>query len=320
MSEATKIWLITAASLVLTGCIICGVVMTMLGWDFTKLSTDRYETNKHETDENFSEISINTDTADILFTPSENEKCSVICYESQNAKHAIEVKDGTLSINVVNTKKWYEYIGINFGHSKITVCLPEKEYSSLIIKESTGDIEIPNDFKFEDIDISLSTGDVKCYASAIKTIKIKTTTGNIGIDSISADSIDLSVSTGNVTAAGITCEGDIEIGVSTGKTHLTNIVCQSVISSGSTGDISLKNVIAAEKISVKRSTGDVKLEASDAAEIFIETETGDVKGSLLTKKVFIVKTDTGRIDVPNSITGGRCEITTDTGDINITVK
>ena len=45
MSKITKIWLIIAASFVLIGCIIFGGVMTMLKWDFTKLSTDKYETN-----------------------------------------------------------------------------------------------------------------------------------------------------------------------------------------------------------------------------------------------------------------------------------
>ena len=89
--------------------------------------------------------------------------------------------------------------------------------------------------------------------------------------------------------------------------------------SKSSGDISLKNVISTEKISVERSTGDVTLDRSDAAELFIMTSTGDVEGSLLTNKVFITKTDTGRIDVPNSIIGGRCEITTDTGDIKISI-
>ena len=51
-----------------------------------------------------------------------------------------------------------------------------------------------------------------------------------------------------------------------------------------------------------------------------KTYTGDVEGSVLTDKVFIVRTDTGRIDVPKSITGGRCEITTETGNIKISVS
>jgi hypothetical protein len=38
---------------------------------------------------------------------------------------------------------------------------------------------------------------------------------------------------------------------------------------------------------------------------------------LLSEKVFITKSDTGRIDVPETVTGGKCKITTDTGSIRI---
>ena len=53
--------------------------------------------------------------------------------------------------------------------------------------------------------------------------------------------------------------------------------------------------------------------------MFVETDTGDVTGSLLSDKVFITKSDTGSIDVPKTVTGGKCEITTDTGDIKIEI-
>ena len=101
---------------------------------------------------------------------------------------------------------------------------------------------------------------------------------------------------------------------------MTDIECKNVISSGNTGDISLKNVNAAEKISIERSTGDVRFDGCDAAEIFVKTDTGDVAGTLLSDKVFIVETDTGSVDVPKTVTGGQCEITTSTGDINISIK
>ena len=40
----------------------------------------------------------------------------------------------------------------------------------------------------------------------------------------------------------------------------------------------------------------------------------------LSDKVFLTETDTGKVDVPKSITGGRCEITTDSGDITVEVS
>ena len=92
------------------------------------------------------------------------------------------------------------------------------------------------------------------------------------------------------------------------------------MSDGSTGDLVLKNVIASEKFSIERSTGDVKFEAADASEIFVETSTGDVCGSLMSEKFFITESDTGSSDVPQTLSGGKCEVKTSTGDIKITVE
>ena len=320
MSKIAKTLIIIAVALVLVGSIIFCVMMAAVKWDFSKLGTVKYESNTYEVNEEFSNISLDTDTEDIFFVPSDDGKCKVVCYESENLKHSVTVKDGALTVSLIDTRKWYEHIGFGFGNSKITVYLPDSEYSALKIEESTGDIEIPAYFKFRSIDISVSTGDVKCYVAEADTVKIAASTGNISVQNTSSGLIDLSLSTGNVSISGVTCSGDIKVALSTGKTQLTNITCKNVISSASTGDIYLKNVIASEKFSIERDTGDVNFDDSDAAEIFVETDTGDVRGSLLTEKVFITKTDTGSIDVPKSTSGGICEITTDTGNIRITVK
>ena len=81
----------------------------------------------------------------------------------------------------------------------------------------------------------------------------------------------------------------------------------------------MKNVIASEKFFIERDTGDIELEGIDAAEISIKTSTGDVEGWVLSEKVFIPKSSTGDIDVPKTVNGGRCEITTSTGDIEISI-
>ena len=277
----TKTWLIIAACLVLIGCILFGGVMQMLKWDFTELTTVKYETNRYELQEEYKNISIVTDTANVELVPSENQTTSVVCYEQENLKHSVTVKDGTLAIEIDDTRKWYEHIGIHFGTPKLTVYIPKEELGTLCVKASTGDICVEN---------------------------------------MSAGTLDLSVSTGRITVTNVTCQVDANIRVSTGKTVLTDLQCKNLTSIGNTGSMVLKQVIAKEKLSVQRSTGDIKLEGCDAAELFLETDTGDVVGSLLTEKVFIAHTDTGKVAVPKTVTGGRCEITTDTGDIKITIS
>ena len=320
MRTSTKILIIAAISLILVGSMIFGCVMLMLNWDITKLSTDKYETNEHEISESFSSISVVTETASIVFLPSDNEKCSVVCYEEEKVKHSVSVKDDTLTVEAVNTKKWYEHIGINIGSPKITVYLPLSEYRDLYVKTNTGAVEIPKDFTFENIEITENTGSVKCYASASDSLKIKTTTGSIRIEGVSANYIDLSVSTGKVTLSDTVCAGDVRVNVSTGNAELSGVSCKNLTSNGRTGGISLINVIATEKISVERSTGSVKFSRSDASDILVKTDTGNVSGSLLSEKVFITSTDTGRIDVPKTASGGRCEISTDTGNIIISIE
>ncbi len=294
----TKIWLIIATVFVVVGIIVFVGAMNMFNWDFTKLSTTKYEENSYEITENFKNISIESDTSDILFLPA--EKCTVQCFEQKNVKYLVEVKDDTLTIKIQDTRKWYEYIGINFQVAKLTVMLPQEEYDKLSIKSETGKVTISEKFAFDSIDITASTGDVF-------------------LEKASSENIGISVSTGKVKVSNVEC-GNIKINVSTGKTEITNTKCKNIESKGSTGAVELKNVIAAENIFVERSTGDVKFEKSDANEIFINTDTGEVKGTLLSDKVFIAKTSTGHIDVPKTTTGGRCEITTSTGDIRIKIE
>lgn len=319
MRKATKVWLIVAGSLVLVGCIIFAVVMSTLGWDFTKLSTVKYETNTYEIGEAFSDISISTDTADIIFALSDDEKCRVECYEEETAKHSVTVEEDALVVKVNDQKSWYDYIGFYFGSPKITVYLPKAEYNSLHIDESTGNIEIPKDYSFGNVNVSLSTGDVDFCAAASKSVKIKINTGDIRVENTSAGSLDLSATTGKVTVSDVSCEGKIAVGVSTGKAYLTDVACENVISSGSTGNISLNNVIAANKFVIERSTGDVKFSDCDAADIYVKTSTGDVVGNFLSDKVFITDTHTGNVNVPKTLNGGRCEIDTNTGDIEIKI-
>lgn len=320
MSKRTKIWLIVASSLVLTGCVIFAIFMSTVNWDFTKLSTVVYETNEYVIFEDFTNITIKTNTADILFLPSKNTSATVVCNEEINMKHTVSVADNELSIEVYNTKKWYEHIGINFGTPSITVYLPQAEYRTLFIKANTGEVNLPNNFTFDSILITTSTGSVENRASASELISIKTSTGKIVTENITAKHLDLSVSTGNIEISNITCSNDVKISVSTGKSNVTDITCKNFLTDGDTGDIYLRNVVASGRFDIARSTGDVTLNECDANKIYIETDTGDVFGTLLSEKVFITSTSTGEINVPNSTIGDKCEIITDTGDITISVK
>lgn len=317
MSKATKIWIIIAFILILIGGILFVGIMMHLNWDFNKISTDDYETNTHAIDEEFENILIETNTADIEFIKDSDAK--VTCFEAKNENHTVIVENQTLKIKIENKKKWYEYISLNFRSPKITLSIPEGEYIDLAIQSDTGNTIIPNYFYFKNIEIEKSTGSVDCKASAESLAKIKTSTGSISIENASIGALDLSTSTGNISVKNTNCNTVLKADVSTGKIELDHIQCSTLSSDGSTGDIKIKNVVASGNFAIRRDTGDIYFDHADAGEINIETDTGDIGGTLLSEKIFIVETDTGKIDVPKSTIGGECQITTDTGDITLSI-
>ncbi|MBE7085283.1 MAG: DUF4097 domain-containing protein [Clostridiales bacterium] len=292
------LWLIIATVFLILGSGIFVIVMSVNSWDFTKIGGHNYQTNTHEITMDFNDISIDTDTADIVFCASNDEMCKVVCYEVEKAKHSVEVKEGTLIVKVVDERKFYDKI-FGFGRTSLTIYLPKTAYQTLSIKDSTGDITVHKELSFQTTEIQTTTGDVKYYANTATSLKIKTTTGDIRVESITAGLVGLTVSTGEI--------------------DVNDISCAEFTSEGSTGDIELENVLVTATLSIVRDTGDVEFTACDAGEIVIETDTGDVEGTLLSDKIFITETDTGRIDVPKTTTGGRCQITTDTGDIKIKI-
>ncbi len=300
MNKRVRIWLMIAAALLLLGAMAFAGAMTILGWDFSTITTIRYQSKLHNITENFQNISIECDTANVIFLPSKNQECQVGCYEQKNATHTVTVNGDDLIIKIEDKRKWYEHIGIFIDRPIVALYLPESTYGALKINSDTGDVTISKNFTFQSIDISKDTGDITNLASATDEVKLKTSTGDISLKSITAKSLDLTVSTGDIS--------------------VFDVKCQTLLSKGNTGDISLQNVIAEGKFSIERSTGDVKFKKCDAPEIFVTTDTGDVTGSLQSEKIFFAQSDTGRIDVPKTIHGGRCEIISDTGNIKINIE
>lgn len=314
MKSAVKIWIIIASVLVIVGVAVFSVALSINGGFEMK----KYLTKTYDKLDNFNEIYINATTADINFIKSTDEKAKVVCYEDEKEPHILQVKGGILSIEVQNNKKWYDYISFGFRSPNITVYLPSGEYGALSVKGSTGTVSINKDFTFSTVEVTGSTGDVNCYASANE-IKIHLSTGDIEVEGVTAKNLDLEVSTGEIEVENATIENDVNIKFSTNEVNLERVTAKNLTINGRTGDIDLNNVVLTGKMNITASTGDVHFFRCDAGEIKVDISTGDVKGSLLSSKIFMVDTSTGKKLVPKTTEGGICEITTSTGDIIITI-
>lgn len=321
MSRAAIVWLVVGISLVLVGGLIFVSVMMGLGWRFDDMSTVDYETNEHIIEEAFDNISILTETALVKLLPSTDGSCRVVCEEVERAWHRVYVKDGTLSVEIDDTRAWYENIGIDIGRTSVTVYLPAGAFGSLDVESTTGDITIRKDFSFAKATVESTTGKLEFYATVKDELEAKTTTGDMRIGYISVGDMSISSTTGDIIITSVSCLGDIYADVTSGEMKIENTTAKSIVSRGSTGDLMLKGVRASYGITLERSTGDVMLDEVNASvRLWIKTTTGSVRGTLLDKKIFIIETTTGSVSVPKTSSGATCEITTTTGDIKIEIE
>ena len=312
-----KGFLIAAVILVVAGTLIFSAAIFVSGFDLSKTSAATYETKTYSPAEGFERIEIRTGEADVTFKPSGNGLARVDCLEHEKVRHTVLVEDGTLKVLVSDERAWYDHLTLFSSRPSVTVYLPSDRFTALTVTTDTGDVSVPAAFTFGNAEIASDTGKVSFDASVDGNLKIKTKTGDVRLEGVRAGLIDLSTSTGKIDGGNVTCEWTFSVKVSTGKTVLTDVTCRSLISTGSTGDLTLKNTTATNDLNLKRDTGDVRFEACDAGQITVVTSTGDVSGTFRSEKTFAVKTSTGKVRVPDSASGGRCGITTSTGDITI---
>ena len=320
MHKKTKGWLIAAVLMIIAGLFLFwGVVMTTDG-GFGRPIKDRITTQTYPVIDSFRDIYIEADTEDVslMYFPSSDDTVEVICRESEHVSFSVSVEDNTLMVLLVDQRKWYDHITWFPESRSLQIRLPKEAYGNLTVKADTSDIEIQKNLAFDSVDVSVTTGDVYCYATISEDLGIHGGTGSVRLENADAKNLDIHVSTGKITIANVTCTGNLSLSLTTGDACLKSTVCRNLVSGGSTGDLILEDVCIGEKLTAKRSTGDVALKGITAGEIDITTDSGDVTGNLSEAMIFIVSTDTGDISVPQSTTGGPCKITTNTGDITVT--
>lgn len=319
MKTSVKTALIIATVTLILGIVLACVGISMAGLNFINLVTETYTPITYGVSDDFANIIVETDTHDLSFVLSEKNECRVVCDETNKLTHTVSVQDGTLVIKTVNSKNWYDYIGIFTQNHTITVYLPKEEYNAITLYTDTGDMNIGKDFSFNTAKVETDTGDTSWYANVSESFSFVGHTCDIEAGNMSLLSLNIKTTTGKIRVSNLTATEGITLTADTGDVSVTDCKANEMLDvKTSTGDVSLKNTTAG-KLDIKTSTGSVTFNNADAENISVKTDTGDVRGTLMTEKIFFPTTDTGKISLPRTTSGGICEITTSTGNIKIDI-
>lgn len=330
-----KVFIISAVSLIVVGLTVAIVTLAANQFNIGEL-TEELVPNTYSVEGEFNSIECNLDTADVDILYISEGKSFVSTLENDKISFTVEVVDGVLKITE-NTKieNWYDLV--NWSSVCVDLYINKNTFTNVTIKNDTGDINILDAFKIDNlvidsdtsnitlsslevqtIDSNISTGDFYIENSRITSLKSKTSTGESEVRNCKVfENVTIEASTGKICLENFEIGGKLYTKVSTGNIEIDDTTCDSYESSSSTGRVKLTNLVVTNDLKIKTSTGDVKLNSIDAANIYIETSTGDVTGTIKSDKIFFLDSNTGKEDSPFSTTGGICKVISDTGDITL---
>ncbi len=348
-----KLWSIVAIAAVLVGLALIAGVFFAIRFDFSKLATETYVRGEYALEEPFDEIEINTTFFDVRIFPVDAEQASVAYLPySGNVTHNVTVRDGKLSVFIVDSRAWYEKLffdGITNENTVIELRVPHAQYEKLAVRSRSGDVLVDgkNDdgdaLLFGTVRVEANSGDIEFRAGTLSegSVALFADTGDIVVSGTQgsgltahtdtghitvlgcapATALSLKTSTGEITLADVSVTGGLlAIETDSGDVEMRNVRAQDLKLEADTGDVEMMAVLVTGELRVETDTGEVDIKRSDAGSIYLESDTGDVEMELLTGKMFTVETDTGDRRHPASDrNGGICRVKTDTGDVEITV-
>ena len=339
MNPTLKV-VIVAVALIFAGALLAGCGLWSMNGQWDQLAGNNNLVTAEQTiSGDFTNIDADVFWLDVELRPSPDGTCHYRSVTYKTMPCTVTVENGTLKIHQPDNRKPHEYIGVFWGDTVLQVYLPENTYESLTFRGETSDLSVAADFRFRDVTVENSTGDVDFRGQVENDLDITCSTGDITLRGVSAEAVCATVSTGDVISKDVTCD-TMTVSTSSGhctlqnvsvaetfsatstsgKKSLTDVTCGALYLKATTGDTVLANVVVSGDAVITASTGDVEFTGFDAANIRIETSTGEVEGTLLSSKIFYVDTSTGDVDVPRTNEGGACDITTSTGNIEIDIR
>lgn len=302
MKKSKKILITVAVILVAVGmiCGFCGIYS--LGFNFNEISTSDFVTHTYTVEDDFTNIIIEDAASNINFYKSNDDKCRVLCDEREKVTHTVVSENNTLTVRVKDERNWFERINIGFfvADMRVSVYLPKNKYDSLNAASMSGDIDVANEFTFDNAKVGSISGDVSVKADVKQELNISSTSGDVIINNISA--------TECINASSVS-----------GEIDLSNVKGKEIFANTISGGVMLADTVASQKLKANSTSGEIDLKRCDAKNIILDTVSGEISGTLLSNKQFITETTSGTVNVPQSVSNEECRITTVSGDIYIEI-
>ena len=279
-------------------------------------------TDTYTITDGFSNIRVSGAECDVRLIPSEDASCTVLCRETDRIAHTVTVKNGTLTVERTDNRKWFEHIGFMWsywGPIEVNIYLPEIAYENLYVRTASGKIDIPDGFFFDRAELDGVSGDIRFMAEVDGELRLKAVSGDIEVSGTSPETLSVESTSGVVTVNDIAVNAAFACRTVSGTQRINHLTCKNAMINSTSGSVIASDLIASEHITMEAISGSLKLTGCDADTLYLKTVSGGVAGTLCSEKQFLANTTSGSISVPDTA-GGLCEVKTVSGNIHLEVQ
>ncbi|MDD4095995.1 MAG: DUF4097 family beta strand repeat-containing protein [Oscillospiraceae bacterium] len=233
------------------------------------ISDEQFEADGIET------IEIDLASADVVLRKSENESFRVVFSGPNSEKEDPTITAVGESDKIVIQQRSQVMSIFGMGHRVVTVYIPESFSGTIDHQCASGDMEVTEDFSFDEFSYRVASGDMRCKNLVADKLTIDTSSGDLLCGAVEAVEFNLKTASGDMSIEKLIGNGSVKM--ISGDIRIDEYSAGGLISSSS-GDISISLREMTSDLTIKAISGDIDMTVGQdfSAQLDISVTSGDI--------------------------------------------
>ncbi len=192
--------IITALIVLGVGAVVSVSALAAAGFDINELDRQHYvEKMEHVTDANVSKINISSSSYDVKIVPTSKAQIDISAFDGDDVKTEIKLDGNTVNISINDDRSWYDKAVGSIGRDReIIVYVPLGGAYAVSAVTESGDVEIKNGVPLASLSVKTKSGDVELDNVTAASADIQTVSGDVDFDNIKIGSVNIVTESGDV--------------------------------------------------------------------------------------------------------------------------
>lgn len=312
MRGKTRVFIITAAALIVAGIVISAAAVGMGALDERRGGSKMAYQEKTYTYSTsaLKGLDVSDVSSDIVVKGWSDSQAKIVCFENERDYYDINMSsDGRLSVNRRISRSWFNFFSFERLTRKnvLTIYVPSNIEGDLKISSTSGGISLSEANISGTLTASNVSGSVQLSSVSAKgKCSLSNVSGNAEIKKlVTASALSLKTTSGNLRLIDSSVLGELSSTNTSGSTELLN--------TNVTGDVNAGGV-----------SGDLRIEALTGGNFTLKSTSGSIKGYITGNPAeyrIEASSTSGRLNLPRSQNGTKLlKVSTVSGGVDLDIR